>query len=489
VPLVGYRDFNFGTEGNSTPTGEKPESKLWFNDGFWWGSLWNPKSLRYEIHQFHPGTQAWSTTGVAIDNRRSSKADCLWDGEKLYAVSHIFSTVASPTVPVNSGRLYRYSYDADTDTYSLDAAFPVEVNSSRSETLVLEKDSTGRLWVTWVEGGKVKVNCSQGDDHFWGVPFDLPSQTVDADGDDISSIIAFGGDRIGIFWTNQTESNNRFSVHLDSDPPGTWQTSEVVSPDPGNGPLSDDHINLKAHAGYVYAVTKTNLDGPSDPLVMLNRRSPDGTWSYHVVGTGVDDHTRPIVLLMPEQQTLHVLMTSTVSQRDLIYRKSASMTTLTFAPGRGDLFIDSPTDLKVGNITSTKQNLTSLTGLLAIASDQNTRYYFHNYFAAPPTADVTPVLLADDGTLLRLAPGRPNPFRNSTRIHFRLGQPAHTELSVFDVSGRRVRTLVDGPLPAGEHSEMWDGRLESGVAGHGGVYFIRVKTAGAEAWQRLVMVR
>jgi hypothetical protein len=33
---TGYRDFQFGASCNSTPTGEKPESKLWWNDGFWW---------------------------------------------------------------------------------------------------------------------------------------------------------------------------------------------------------------------------------------------------------------------------------------------------------------------------------------------------------------------------------------------------------------------------------------------------------------------
>ncbi|MGH7449787.1 MAG: hypothetical protein ACRENG_00425, partial [bacterium] len=38
--LTGYRDFNFGTEVFHQPTAEKPESKIWWNDGLWWGSLW-----------------------------------------------------------------------------------------------------------------------------------------------------------------------------------------------------------------------------------------------------------------------------------------------------------------------------------------------------------------------------------------------------------------------------------------------------------------
>ena len=47
--LAGYRDFSFpaGTSGDSMPTGEKPESKLWWNDGLWWGILWSTTGNAY----------------------------------------------------------------------------------------------------------------------------------------------------------------------------------------------------------------------------------------------------------------------------------------------------------------------------------------------------------------------------------------------------------------------------------------------------------
>ena len=81
---VGYRDFSYGLNVTSAPTSEKPESKLWWNDAIWWGSLWNVASARYEIYRFDRPSQTWSSTGTAIDTRKSSKADCLWDGTKLY---------------------------------------------------------------------------------------------------------------------------------------------------------------------------------------------------------------------------------------------------------------------------------------------------------------------------------------------------------------------------------------------------------------------
>src|SRR5690348_11003278 len=54
---VGYRDFSFGTTATSTPTGEKPESKLWFNDGVWWGSLFSTTTSTYHIYRFNASTQ------------------------------------------------------------------------------------------------------------------------------------------------------------------------------------------------------------------------------------------------------------------------------------------------------------------------------------------------------------------------------------------------------------------------------------------------
>ena len=49
---------------------------------------------------------------------------------------------------------------------------------------------------------------------------------------------------------------------------------------------------------------------------------------------------------------------------------------------------------------------------------------------------------------------------------------------VFDVAGRRVRSLVDGPLPAGRHEVAWDGRDQAGRAVASGTYFSRLCAGG-----------
>ncbi|MEO6577398.1 MAG: hypothetical protein ABIO99_00655, partial [Candidatus Limnocylindria bacterium] len=190
---------------SSSPTGEKPESKAWFNDGLWWASLWDTASSRYEIFRFSVASGTWTSTNVPLDTRSNSRADTLWDGSKLYVASHVFSATPATGYPSN---LYRFSYSAATG-YTLDVqdGWPQQINTYRSESLVIDKDSTGQLWATWVQGAsgsrEVWVNRTISGDSTWGTPFKLPGNGTSVADDDISSVVAFGGDKIGVFWSNQ----------------------------------------------------------------------------------------------------------------------------------------------------------------------------------------------------------------------------------------------------------------------------------------------
>src|SRR5438093_1450416 len=93
--------------GATAPTGEKPQSKLWFNDGVWWGILYNAtppagQAVRYEIFRDLNGT--WTPTGTVVDTRRNVWTDALWDGTHLNVVSA--GTTATAGV-----RYSRFSYD------------------------------------------------------------------------------------------------------------------------------------------------------------------------------------------------------------------------------------------------------------------------------------------------------------------------------------------------------------------------------------------
>jgi len=393
---IGYEGPSYAGTGASThPTESKPESKLWWNDGIWWADMMDIVSADYHIFRLDVATQTWSDTGVPLDPRADSRADTLWDGTHLYVASHHFST--SPAL-ADPSRLYRYSYNRSTKTYSLDPGFPVVINNYKTETLVIAKDSLGKLWATWVQDTQVYVNRTTTDDLTWGVPFVLPVAGTSVNIDDISSVVAMYDGSIGVMWSNQNAAAMYFAVHTDGAPDTSWQASRTALVGKGS---ADDHVNLKSvqadRTGRVYAVTKTSFTTKNAPLIMLLVRDPaTGDWASYVVGRVSDSHTRPIVLLNEEDRTIHVFATgpqppSTSGQSGgEIYEKTTSMDAISFPLGYGTPVIR---DANVGDqndVTSTKQNVTSTTGIVVLATNGTTLRYWHAYesLASPPAPPV-----------------------------------------------------------------------------------------------------
>ena len=81
----------------------------------------------------------------------------------------------------------------------------------------------------------------------------------------------------------------------------------------------------------------------------------------------------------------------------------------------------------------------------------------------------------------------PNPFNPTTTIRFVLPATVHTELAIFDVSGRRVITLLNRPMPNGQVSVTWNGRDHNGNTVSSGVYFYRI-IAGADVQTRKMVL-
>jgi hypothetical protein len=84
----------------------------------------------------------------------------------------------------------------------------------------------------------------------------------------------------------------------------------------------------------------------------------------------------------------------------------------------------------------------------------------------------------------------PNPFRRTTALRFDLPAPTRVRLEMFDVMGRRVRTLMQAAsLPAGTHVATWDGRDEGGSALQPGVYLCRLEAGGTAVTTRIAYLR
>jgi len=96
-----------------------------------------------------------------------------------------------------------------------------------------------------------------------------------------------------------------------------------------------------------------------------------------------------------------------------------------------------------------------------------------------------------DGGMSRfgLRQNSPNPFNPKTSIAFSLPDAADVELSIYDVAGRKVATLVDSNMPAGPHSVEWNGRSDSGERVASGVYFYRLNAGDNEMSRKMVLLK
>jgi hypothetical protein len=315
------------------------------------------------------GTQ-WQDQGLGGDDRQITKPDVLFDAavNKLYVASRDGSTT-------KQNRLYRYSFDGSG--FTLDAGFPVNISGGGEETLTIAKDSTGKLWIAYTVGSKVKVNRSTGSDTTWGTAFTLPvSGASNVTGDDIAAVQAFDG-KIGVLWSNQNDQKDYFVYHTDGAADTSGWSGEVAY----SGPLAaDDHLNLKTGSdGSVWAAVKTSknaLTNPdAEPLIVLLHRTPGGSWSASEVWKVADEATRPICLLDEASGRVYVLAQVVAGSPDGIYYKAASTLAPTFPSGLGTALITGTG--KPNDVTSTKQNLSPTTGLVALASTSGSDSYWH----------------------------------------------------------------------------------------------------------------
>jgi hypothetical protein len=392
---AGYKDFAYGT-GVSAPTAKEVQSKLWFNDGIWWGVLWRPSTAKYEIFKLDSSSQTWVATGTVVDARGSVRNDAFWNGTKLY----VASAGTSETTASQAAKLRRYSYNSSTKTYTVDSGFPVSINTGAGmQAFVITQDSTGMLWATYTQQSEVWVTHSTTSDTTWANPFVLPA--TGATGilsQDESGIVAYGGNKVGIMWSDQAHQPMHYywAIHTDGDPDTTWQSTVADQTQSG----ADNHINLKAlnndPAGQVFAAVKTSISNPyNSPIYNLLVLKSNGTWSKYPIARVIDDWTRGTVLIDPTDREIYVMGASPCCSGGTVYYKVSNLDNISFPVGKGTPLMQSPTDVNINNTTSTKQTISPATGFLGIAGDDTTHNYFHAAFGVgsgdtvPPDTSIT----------------------------------------------------------------------------------------------------
>jgi hypothetical protein len=108
-----------------------------------------------------------------------------------------------------------------------------------------------------------------------------------------------------------------------------------------------------------------------------------------------------------------------------------------------------------------------------------------------PAAGITTGVDGQEEVPLVFALGQnyPNPFNPTTRINFSVPVAVQTQLIVYDILGRQVKTIVNDMLHAGEHFVQWDGTNSSGLSVASGVYFVRMTAGQFEKTTKMMLMR
>jgi flagellar hook assembly protein FlgD len=91
--------------------------------------------------------------------------------------------------------------------------------------------------------------------------------------------------------------------------------------------------------------------------------------------------------------------------------------------------------------------------------------------------------------LARLHGTYPNPFNPKTAVSFSMESTQRVNISVYDMSGRRIAVLMDEEMPAGDHEVAWNGTDFAGNQMSSGVYLVRLHVGEHKETQSVVLMK
>ncbi len=251
----------------------------------------------------------------------------------------------------------------------------------------------------------------------------------------------------------------------DNNANGVLDTLPALATDFSPAPhhVADMDVIFKATHPYIGDLT-VKLKSPSGLTVTLMQRPGPGT-----LGSSGDN---PDIVLDDEAETSIENITHTGSQQ-VVGRYRPDPQALSLFDGE---------DINGNWILQVLDSRSSQTGTL-------TQWGFKVKTIASAITDVPEDLTGAVPRQFMLLQNYPNPFNPSTTIRYQMAVPGHVTLTVYNILGQRIRTLVNGRKPAGGHEVAWDGLDAHGVPMSSGVYFYRLQTGGQSSVRKMVLVK
>ena len=83
----------------------------------------------------------------------------------------------------------------------------------------------------------------------------------------------------------------------------------------------------------------------------------------------------------------------------------------------------------------------------------------------------------------------PNPFNPSTTIEYSIPQTGRVKITVFNIRGQKVKTLLDDDIEKGKHRAVWDGRDDGNRSVASGIYLIRLSSGGSTSVRKVALMK
>ncbi len=245
--------------------------------------------------------------------------------------------------------------------------------------------------------------------------------------------------------------------------------------------LDNDNVlelAFNTHNGYVYAVEQNGANLGGFP-----------------VDTGVTFLNPPLAADFDNDDDIEIISFSSLSN---LYAFNPDGTSIGFSPVPVQLggntpgtIIDLDGDNDLEFICGNSSGVVIIDCKMQMGSKLPWFTYRNNlrrtgYFPDSPTGTENP---AAPEFSTELMGNYPNPFNPTTTIAFSLAEKSSVNLSVYNIKGQKVKTLVSGMTDSGEHRIEWDGKDSSSKPSSSGVYFYRLKTAGYDRVKKMILIK
>ena len=316
-----------------------------------------------------------------------------------------------------------------------------------------------------------------------------------------------------VTWGSMANHIAAFTVHLgyatgDSIDPvyyhNGWGAPSVVGiPAPGLVKLASLTINIATGSPRIDVITRHPVHGrertsfgcecPVDPEYDHTNRKGQGWNDVDGLTAPLGTDALPVTLApgmaLPQNGALIAFDVSATDQdADPIANLTANLSGL--PPGNDANFIVS------GQQTPMATGAFSWTPTADDSGDYSVDFMSSNCASSLVRTTVihvigTPTGVQDDQQTYTnsLSMNRPNPFQLSTSLVYTLSHESAVHISIFSVSGRRVRSLFQGRLPAGPHGIVWDGKDEKGIPMPSGVYWCHIEAGSFQVSRRMALLR